>query len=159
MRNTQIEAFYKENFNRLIKRVGHRAGTHWAAEDVVQEAFVRALKYWDTYDPANKEIGAWFNTILNNALRDYTRDERRYGMCEEFEDEKHNDLALSPEALGAAAKIRELIAAKGQPTKSILTMYYLQGYKPKEIVEVLDVEVKTVRQYVWRFRDELKEKL
>jgi len=55
--NKQLERFYKTNYLTLIKRVSHRAGGPYNAEDVVQEAFVRALKYWGHSSQTRKSWG------------------------------------------------------------------------------------------------------
>lgn len=68
-----ITQHYKDNYRRLIKRMTFRAGTEWDAEDVVQEAYARALRYQDSFDGTN--FDRWFNTILNNALREHKNNE------------------------------------------------------------------------------------
>jgi len=157
--NKQLERFYKTNYLTLIKRVSHRAGGPYNAEDVVQEAFVRALKYWGAFEPDKKELGAWFHTILNNALKDFKRQELMYGMCLEFDEELYTGKEMAHVDQDVLAKVAKLIEEKRDGTSDILSLYYLRGYKPREIAEILDINNKAIRMAVWRFKDEMKEKL
>ena len=43
------------------------AGNEQDARDLVQEAFARALKYFEKYDPA-RPFGPWVNRILKNVF-------------------------------------------------------------------------------------------
>ena len=69
----QIENHYKENYGRILKRMTFRAGGIHQAEDIVQEAYCRALKYYSELKV--EEFDRWFSMILNNAYNDYKRDE------------------------------------------------------------------------------------
>ena len=158
-RNDTLTKFYLANQRELHKRVSNRAGGAYNAEDVVQEAFARALKYWDTYDPNNKELGAWFNTILNNTLKDFKREELMYGMCIEFDENLYKGTELSLTNHHMINKVKDLINAKCAHTREILSLYYLKGYKPQDIEHILDVSNKSIREAVWRFKGEVKEKL
>lgn len=159
IRNDVLTKFYLDTQRELHKRVSNRAGGAYNAEDVVQEAFARALKYWDTYDPNNKELGAWFNTILNNTLKDFKRGELMYGMCIEFDENLYKGTELSLTNHHMVGKVKQLIEDKRDHTREILSLYYLKGYKPQDIEQILDVSNKSIRMAVWRFKDEVKEKL
>ena len=158
-RNKIIEEFYKRNYNDLCKRVANRAGGAYNAEDVVQEAFLRAIKYWGSYNPERRSVGAWFNTILQNALKDFSKEERMLGMSVEFDEELYDGLLMSQTATHMLRKVRELIESKNGLTRDILELYFLHNYKQRDVVKVLDVKASTVNNYVFRFKQEVKEKL
>lgn len=42
--------------------------------------------------------------------------------------------------------------------KQVLYLYYLRDYKPQDICKVLDAKPKTVKQVVYRFKEEMREK-
>lgn len=158
-RNLILGRFFENNYNELIKRVSFRAGSPENAEDIVQEAFVRALKYWNSYDPEKKELGAWFNSILNNALRAFKKDERLYGMCDEFNEEEVDGVVLSQTKSGLRKFIDRAIAERPSNVADVLHLYFVLGYKPREIVEVTDADAAFVSRMVYNFREELKEKI
>ena len=146
-KNTVVEQFYNDNFESLVKRVSSRVPNKEDAEDVVHDAFERALKYFDSFDPS----------VLSNALKDFQNREKLSGMhveLKEWELEPAEDDRAYDEA---HEEILNLIQEKDGNRKEILTLYFMYEYLPREISEVLDVKVTTVRQYVWQFREELKE--
>ena len=80
-----LEIHYNRNRDVLTKKLAGRVGTRYNAEDVVQEAYARALKYFRawTYDGVGTELDSfnrWFTTILNNACREFQYEERGQGM-------------------------------------------------------------------------------
>lgn len=158
-RNKTLEEFYIKHYREFCKRVSNRAGGAYNAEDVVQEAFLRAFNYWDSYDPNRSALGAWFNTILNNSLKDFMHDQRMEGMTTEFEEDLHEPQPMSQTSAHMLRKIKHLIDSKRDGTREVLNLYFIHNYKPREIVKVLDVNVKAVNMCVLRFKQEVKEKL
>lgn len=154
---SELEKYFEKEYNKLVQKVTRRAGSHENAEDIVQESFYRACKYWDSYNGKQK-LGAWFNTIMNNAAKDKLRDDRLLGMSVELE-EHHIEPVEMKEEVYAEAKVLELIAGKSAEHQEVLKLYFLNHYKPIEIKQVLDMELGTVKQIVFRFKEEIKEKL
>ncbi len=80
---TQLEKLYRDNRKRYVNMMSRilrhdRAG----GEDVVQEAFCRALKFYGSYDERRGKLETWFNTILFNSLRDNQRASKGSGQEE-----------------------------------------------------------------------------
>src|SRR3546814_3055187 len=76
-----IEYHYRNNFKNLISRYSRQFQSHSRAEDIVQEAYTRALQYWNRYSP-EQPFGAWFNGILLNCVKDNIREEAHQGAVE-----------------------------------------------------------------------------
>lgn len=154
----ELEKYFEKEYNKLVQKISRRAGSPENAEDVVQEAFFRACKYWPSYNPERQKLGAWFNTILSNACKDKVRDDRMLGMSVELE-EVHIDPVEMEEEVYAQQKVLALLDDKNDVHKEVLRLYYECGYKPVEIKEVLDLELGTTKQIIWRFKQEVREKL
>lgn len=157
VRNKVLTLYFKSEYEKLCKKVARRAGSPENAEDVVQEAFYRAIKYWNSFDPEKKALGAWFNTILSNACKDKKREDMMLGMCLEFEDDMLDGVEMSQTDHDTVKKIKAYIRSKPEPLSEVLILYFEHGYKPREIVEILDVDNKFVRQSVWRFKGDVAE--
>lgn len=153
-----IEKYYTENYNQLINRVKRRCGGVINAEDVVQEAFARAIKYKDSFDDQRRPYEAWFNTILNNSLRDFQRQERLYGMNLEFEEEKIDGVSMKEIRATTGREIHRLIAQQEEPKRTILNLHFNRNYTTREIAEVEDVPLGTIFTTINRFKKEVMEK-
>jgi RNA polymerase sigma factor (sigma-70 family) len=154
---TTLTEFYCSEYDKLVKRFSYRAGGIPNAEDVVQEAFTRALYYIDSYDPNNKVMEAWFNTIINNTLKDFKRQERYQGMVAE-PDRIIEDLELAAHDEQTLEKIMLEVKDMDEPAKSILELFVFLGYQSKEVVQLLDVNLWTVRKCIQMFYDDMREK-
>lgn len=154
----ELAKYFEESYGSLVKKVSRRAGTPENAEDVVQEAFFRACKYWSSYDPKTK-LGSWFGTILNNACKDLVRENRMMGTTVELEDDQLDPVSIPDHEYRTDERIMNLIRSKKQPEQEVLRLYYEEGYKPIEIKEILDMRHGAVRDIIWLFGKEVKEKL
>lgn len=153
-----IEAFYNKERKTLLKRLAYRAGTPEGAEDVLQTSFANALQYCDSFDPTHKDIGAWFNTIMNNALRLYQRDERNCGAALELDEELIETEPMSETNPDTVKRIQAEIAKCDVPTRDILHLHFNLEYKPREISAVLDVKPKVATDAIYSFKKQMQEK-
>lgn len=153
--NAVLENYFRINYNKLVKKVSGRAETKENAEDIVMDAFTLALKYWSK---DVKDLQSWFGVILSNALKRHMQAENNYGMCEEFDEMLHEPLNMSQVSQHLIEKIEEEIQNKSGITKEILTLYFLKGYSPSEVIELVDAKVQTVKNYTQLFMTEMRQK-
>ncbi len=145
----ELTEYYADNFDRLVKKVSYRAGGLHNAEDVVQEAFTRAVQYIDSYDSDRKPLPNWFNSILQNALKNFNQQERIQGMVKEIdrvvnlEDQVYQGQVIQ--------KVLDYISRRRDPDKDILNHFVVLGYSYKEIAQLLDVNIHAVHHCIRQF--------
>jgi RNA polymerase sigma factor (sigma-70 family) len=153
-----------EHFNThrdtLVKKIKNRVGGEYNAEDVVQEAYTRALTYQNSYD-ASRPLEQWFNTILNNTTRDLKAEERRQGMNTEMTEEIEESLLDAHETgFTGFGLIGEMINKLSQPDRMICDLYFNKQYKPADIHKVVpNVNPTSIRQKIHLFKVAVKEEL
>lgn len=131
-------------------------GNITAAEDIVQEAYLRAWRYQDSFDPKRSGMKTWFNTILYNTLRD---SQRSYQQQEEGCDDV--DIFFEENSLKSIAEHLPLIddeieKLRNEKFKRILRLYYILGYTSKEIASVEEgVTITNVTTICSRFKNNL----
>ena len=131
-----------------------RAGTVWAAEDVVHTAYERAIKYQRQFN--QEDFGKWFNMVLNNALRDFQAEERGYTPLDLENDEAAtSDCPHFPEHI--MREIYDLIDTKSVVQIEVLTLYFKHGYNAVDIAAITNHSYAKSHQIIQRFRNELKE--
>lgn len=146
-----IEAHYKKNINQTIKNLSYRAGTEWAAQDVAHEAYYRAMRYFDSYNP-DEEFGKWFSMILNNCLREYKNDEKGHSQKDYEEVEAfpiHNDQIMRD--------VNKIISTKSPVQQEVLNYYFKQDYSPTDISRITEYSYANCHKIIQRFREEFKE--
>jgi RNA polymerase sigma-70 factor (ECF subfamily) len=130
------------------------------AEDLVQEAFVRAFQRLETYDPQRRFV-SWFFQIVHNVTIDYLRRTRPPSVSlDALEESGYQpaggpgpDLQAEQVALGAALDA-SLARIRPEYREAIL-LRYREELSVQEIAEVMGVPVGTVKTYLSRARKEL----
>lgn len=149
-----IEQHYRNNHRKLLKRMMFRAGTEWDGADVVQEAYCRALKYIKSFDGSN--FDRWFNTILNNTLREYKNTEKGFSTTT-FEEEEMGGTACHYMSDRVIGEINDLIKTKSVVQIEVLDLYFKHGFTAKDISTVTGHSYANSHQIIQRFRNELKD--
>lgn len=152
--NSVIEQHYRENFNKLVKRMAFRVGEEWGSQDVVHEAYARALRYIDSFD--GRDFNRWFTTILNNCLREHKNNEK--GLTHQSFDEDDVDgtpCTHYPDRV--IQEISDLIDTKSVAQIEVLSLHFKQGYSARDISKITEHQYNAVFKMIMRFRNELRD--
>src|SRR5579862_7430401 len=129
------------------------------AEDVVQDAYVRALRFFSSL--RGEDARAWLLTIVRNTW--YGRFPRRAGspvmtLADEDAD-KRPDASLDPEAQLIQQQTVEQVrcALEALPTdfREVLMLRELEGLSYKEIADIVGIPLGTVMSRLARARERL----
>ena len=132
-----------------------------AAEEVAQDAFVRAFTCLDLYDE-NRPFYPWLATIAvrlaQNWLRRHGRERVREGRP--IDPERDAASTIDPiDELITDERGRELwrwVAALPSGERTAVTLYYRQGMKVSEVAYALGVTSGTVKTLLFRARGKLR---
>ena len=133
------------------------------AEDVVQEAFLRALKFFGGYHGGNPR--AWLLTIVRNSCYDWLRRNRPSEVPAEFDEELHSPVDPSPTPEDRVMeqadrlRIRAALEALPLPWREVLILRELEGLSYKEIADVAGIKIGTVMSRLARARSGLQQQL
>lgn len=139
------------------------------AEDVVQEAYLRAFKFFDSFDGRNGRT--WLLAIVRNTCFTWMQKNRRSKQQQVFDDsaplpadaEAFSASVDAPDAALLRTADRQLLNAALQelPTeyREALVLRELEGLAYKEIAEVTQVPVGTVMSRLSRGRQLLQRTL
>jgi RNA polymerase sigma factor (sigma-70 family) len=131
------------------------------AEDLVQEAYLRALKSFDGFRGGDGR--AWLLTIVRNTCYTWLQQNRSNELSTAFDEEIHNAQgeAPSPEALLLRSADRELVKKALQELavdfREVLIMRELEGLSYKEIAGVAAIPIGTVMSRLARARTRLSQ--
>jgi len=135
------------------------------AQDVTQEACLRAFRFFDGYQGGN--MRAWFLTIVRNTCYTWLHQNRAPGGSDEvFDEEIHStdeSGGASPEIQALAGADRETLrrALEELPAvfREVLVLRELEGMSYKEIADVSSVSLGTVMSRLARARTRLRQAL
>lgn len=137
-------------------------GNDHDAEDVVQESYLRALKFFSGFRGGSSR--PWLLTIVRNTCYTWMRRNRMEEPGVELDEEMYVDSnSPSPEAILLAAARGDLVrrALEELPAefREIVILREMEGLSYKEIAEVTAVPVGTVMSRLARARSRLQKLL
>ena len=133
------------------------------AQDVVQEAYLRAFKSFGGFHGSNGR--AWLLTIVRNTSYTLLKKNRAVDLTTTFDEEIHaaGHESVSPATILEHAEDAELIreAMDELPAefREILTLRHQEGLSYKEIADIAQIPPGTVMSRLARARAKLKEYL
>jgi RNA polymerase sigma factor (sigma-70 family) len=149
-----IESHYRENYKRILKRLVFRAGGIHQAEDILQEAYSRAIQYFNSIRV--EEFDKWFSIVVNNCYNHYMRDEIGLSYIDE-DDEPLGSIDCSMYGDQVRKEVYELIKTKSENQIEILMLHLKQGYSPIDISRITDHSYANIHKVIQRFKQEIKD--
>ncbi|OLB66575.1 MAG: RNA polymerase subunit sigma [Gemmatimonadetes bacterium] len=129
------------------------------AQDVVQDAALRALKYFGGFRGTTGPDGrAWFLAIVRNTAYTWRHRQQGDGLVTQFNEELHSDAGTAADP-AAAVDLRQAIDALPLEFREVIVLRELEGLSYKEISDVTGVPVGTVMSRLSRARKRLQEAL
>jgi len=128
------------------------------AEDAVQEAALRAFRYFRTF--AGGDGRAWFLRIVRNTC--YGWRSRRYQPTDPFDEEQHGGArpVSDPETLllqtDKVALIERAMGTLTVRSRELLVLRELRGLSYRELADVMDIPMGTVMSRLSRAREALR---
>lgn len=131
------------------------------AKDLLQETFLKALKYCDKF-VTESNFKAWICTIMKNTfLNDYHRSVRHNNYCEYSKSELYKYEAPGaddPNSIYLSNELEQMINSLNDEIRVPFIMHQ-QGYKYKEIADSLSLNIGTVKSRIFVARMKLKRQL
>ncbi len=125
-----------------------------AAEDLLQEAFLRLWRSADSYDPSRGSLGNWLLTVARNLALDQLRSKG------EQQRKRENPVEVLPPQIvppqteewlderRRAKQVRDLMEGLPASQKQALELAYFEGLSQSEIARALNEPLGTVKTWV-----------
>lgn len=140
-------------YNTCIRMVSNQ----YDAEDIIQESFVKAFNNLDSFR-GDSSFGAWLKRIVINQSISFLRAKKQEftdidNLQIVSEEEEDNIPKVDP------TMIHESIKTLPEKARVVLNLYLLEGYRHKEIAEILNITESTSKSQYLRAKHLLRDKL
>jgi RNA polymerase sigma-70 factor (ECF subfamily) len=146
---TAFRELYRRHTPRLyplvLRIVG---GAEMDAEDVVQEAWMRAVAGMSRFR-GDSSFSTWLCAIGLNAARDHLR---RRGKWNATEDVTEMEIAAPPTSHGQRMDLERAIAALPPGCRTVLVLHDVEGFTHEEIARRLGIAVGTSKSQLFAAR-------
>jgi len=158
----EFEIHVKHNMKRAYYTALGFVGSHDAAVDLSQEAFIRAYRNYGNFDKS-KKFFTWYYKILKNLCLNFIRDSKISRREMIFESAGNavsvDNPADSVELEELKIKVEEALFQLSEKDREIIILKEFQGISYKDISEILDVPIGTVMSKLYYARKRLAERL
>lgn len=133
------------------------------ADDVVQEAFLRALRFFDGFRGGDGR--AWLLKIVRNTCYSWVRKNRPAQLADEFDETIHTSETSFENAeakllsRAESERVRKALEMLPVGFREVLVLREIEGLSYKEISEVTGIAMGTVMSSLSRARQKLREEL
>jgi RNA polymerase sigma-70 factor (ECF subfamily) len=145
-----FEVAVRPHYANLVRRLVLVLGDERDAEDIAQEAYLKAFRSWDRFDGA--DVRAWLYTIALRLAFNQLRGRRRWLAAVGRLEVKAWSDPSDPDLLAALSTL-------DARTRSALLLNVVDGYTQAEIARMLSVPEGTVASWISRGRAALRREL
>ncbi|MCR9288877.1 MAG: RNA polymerase sigma factor [Bacteroidetes bacterium] len=153
------QRLYQKFYNQVFGVCLRYASDRLEAKSLVNSAFLKVFKSLQQFDKKGA-FGAWLSRIAINVSIDHVRKQNRYRQhtttVPEMPEVPANEEILSKMA---TEDIIECIQKVSPTSRTIFSLYVIDGYKHGEIAEMLGISVGTSRWHLSNAKKELQELL
>lgn len=140
-------------FGYLARRIG---GNRELTEDIVQEAYLRALESWKHKSLPDSSL-AWLKRVARNILVDYLR-KKKWDRRVDSNPQPDTSQRTQKDAI-RSLEVFSAISSLGRKKAKILEAFYYEGMSVREIAEAMSISERAVEGHLRRARRSLKSRL
>ena len=142
-KDVSFEELYLESYDVVYNYVSFLMAGSEGAEDVVSEAFMKAARYFQRFDPERAKFSTWVISIAQNCMKSHYRSKRPAvaldDVPESFFSQPGGQETVDDKHLAA-----QLLEVLGEEERRLVYMKYYEGRRNTEIAEELGINVSTV---------------
>jgi RNA polymerase sigma-70 factor, ECF subfamily len=153
-RDSDFERVVLPHAPSLLRFALRLTGNTFHAEDLVQETLLLAWRGFGQFEPGTN-AHAWLFRILMNVFRQQKRKGRSSFATEPL---AHAVQAAQPHS-HESIEVMQAFDRLGSDQRTVLLLAVVEGFKCREISEILDVPIGTVMSRLSRAREAMRELL
>jgi RNA polymerase sigma-70 factor, ECF subfamily len=156
--NADFERLYVASYRKILGTVTGILGDRSASEDCTQDAFERAFKKWDTWQPIAPPE-AWVNRIAINAAISYKRKMRLREVGELIRRIGRPGLGPDPQQQVGRLDLVDALAQLPRKQAAAIILRHAHGYTNRAIGQAFGVPERTIASRLRVAKAQLRVKL
>jgi RNA polymerase sigma-70 factor (ECF subfamily) len=154
-----FETLYRENAGRIHALCLRMSGDATRAAELTQDVFVHAWRKLDQFR-GEAQFSTWLRRVaVNLVLNALESDRRRTSRVQSTDDLEMFDRGHTMAPVETRIELEDAVAALPPGARSVFVLHDVEGYRHKDIAEMLGVAEGTVKAQLHRARRLLREAL
>lgn len=155
---------YQVYLPRIYAYVAHRVNSSHDTEDLVSEAFLKAVEQMNRFVyRGNGSFSAWLFRIAHNIVADYYRKRRhRQERIDSTSVDAAIDDSVSPDAKVVlseeSARLHQMIRTLPLRRQEVISLRFFGGLRNRQIAQVLGINERSVASHLCRAIEDLQRK-
>jgi RNA polymerase sigma-70 factor (ECF subfamily) len=157
----------QQAFGILVKRYLPKAVAYCdnivksAADDIVQDSFLKAWEYSNSFNANKASFKTWFYTILNNNCYNYIKKHNKH-IYEDYEEHKEtiesNDISVEQKLINKENdhKLKKSLKHLNKREQEAITYRYINGLSNKQTALKMNSTIKAIETLLNRAKTKLK---
>ena len=138
-----FDRLYRASYPRLFRTLYGVLGDAAAAEDCVQECFLKAYKAWPSWRP-EAPVEAWLHRIALNLAHSHRRRQRLREVGEVIRRLGRPEAGPDPAAVAERADLLGALSRLPPGLAAVIVLRHYHGYSNRELAVALAVSERTV---------------
>ena len=139
----EFEELYTQSYGLVYAYVRASMRSDAAAEDIVAEAYLKAARAFDRFDPARAKFSTWVVTIARNCMISHYRREQPVVAIDDIS-QSLASVDGEQDAVDDCDLVRRLLAILDDDERELVLMNYREDMRNVEIAETLEMNPSTV---------------
>lgn len=153
------ELLYRQFYHPMVALCLRYTRNQEDAIEVFHEALLKVYKNINTYDESRSSLFTWVHTIMVRTAIDFLRKKNGQPAIQEFTE--HSEPVIQAESLvnRSADEIMALMRNLPEVTATVFNLHVIEGYKHKEIAQLLNISEGTSKWHLSEAKKQLSELL
>jgi RNA polymerase sigma factor (sigma-70 family) len=156
-RNSQ-ELLYRKYFGSMLRMVSRYTQDKQAAQEIINNGFLRAFKKLDTFSYQGSLEG-WLRKLVFHCLSEYFKQHNKYLQLLVFEEQEK-----APTTAGAETALHQmyyddvmkLVGTLPPATREVFELYAIEGFSHMEIAQQVNISIGTSKWHLSTARKQLQ---
>jgi RNA polymerase sigma factor (sigma-70 family) len=150
-----FEQIYRRHQQALLAVALRMLGRREDAEDAVQATLVRLFRSIDKYR-FESQLGTYLMRILINVCYDMLESRTRRDRLDQQLESDDMGMQSPPSGADLRLQLEEAILTLPERMRACFVLFAVEGYGQKEIADMLDVRIGTVKAQVFQAKEKLR---
>lgn len=127
------------------------------AVEVLNNGFLKVFKNIQRYDSNQAAPYTWIRTIVINSCLDFVKQKQRLDKVNELNE--NSEIHIAPEVMSKikTAELLSQVRRLAPATQAVFNLYVIEGYKHKEIAELLNISEGTSKWHLSEAKKNLQQ--
>lgn len=151
-----FERFFRREYPRMVAVAYAISGSRWAAEEIAQEACLRAYRQWDRISGYDKP-GAWLRRVTINLSNSLLR--RKVSELKALQRSAFGGVGIIDPHPEDEIEFWDQVRALPKRQREVMVLHFVDDMSSGEIADVLGISESSVRSHLQRGRTALTQRV